>query len=193
LERKLQSIKNHLKESARLKQTLAESYSESILQPALVMTDCLENGGKILLCGNGGSAADAQHFAAELVGRLKRERPAIPAVALTTDTSILTAVGNDYGITEVFRRQVLALGRDTDVLLAISTSGNSVNVVHAVQAAQEKSIRTLGLLGHDGGELADLTDYHIIVPSHNSQFVQEAHISIIHMWCELIENAIHPI
>ncbi len=193
MERKLQSIKNHLKESARLKQTLAESYSESILQPALVMTDCLENSGKILLCGNGGSAADAQHFAAELVGRLKRERPAIPAIALSTDTSIITAVGNDYGISEIFKRQVMALGRDIDVLLGISTSGNSVNVINAIQTARETGIRTLGLLGHDGGELAKLTDYHLIVPSHNSQLVQEAHISIIHIWCELIENAIHPI
>lgn len=145
------------------------------------------NGNKLLVMGNGGSAADAQHFVAEVVGRFKMERPALPAVALSTDTSILTAIGNDYGFDQVFSRQVEALGRPGDLLIGISTSGNSPNVIRAVASARELGVRTLGLLGRDGGKLKDLMDDALVVPSTVTARIQEVHQMIYHFWCEALD------
>ncbi|MGA6926133.1 MAG: D-sedoheptulose 7-phosphate isomerase [Desulfosarcina sp.] len=154
------------------------------------LLDCLLDGDKILICGNGGSAADAQHFAAEVVGRFESERRAYPAVALTTDTSILTAVGNDYGYGEVFARQVEGLGRPEDVLIGISTSGESPNVLRAVERAQSMGIKTVGLLGKDGGALKRVVHQAIVVDSATTARIQEAHAFILHFWAWWIENGL---
>jgi D-sedoheptulose 7-phosphate isomerase len=154
------------------------------------MLQCLLGGGKILICGNGGSASDAQHFAAEIVGRFEMERRAFPAVALSTDTSILTAVGNDYGYDEVFARQVDGLGRPGDLLIGISTSGHSQNVIRAVRRAQAISMQTIGLLGKDGGAIQALVDQAIIVGNPSTARIQEAHIFILHYWAWQIENGL---
>lgn len=154
------------------------------------MLACLKEGGKLLICGNGGSASDAQHFAAEIVGRFEKERRAFPAVALSTDTSILTAVGNDYGYDEVFARQVEGLGRPGDVLLGISTSGHSGNVVRAVQRAQGMQMPTIGLLGRDGGALKAMVDRPIVVEGDATARIQEAHIFILHYWAWFIERGL---
>jgi D-sedoheptulose 7-phosphate isomerase len=145
-------------------------------------------GGRILFCGNGGSAADAQHLAAELVGRLVRDRRALPGLALTTDSSALTCIGNDFGFDEVFARQVEGLGRAGDVLIAISTSGNSPNVIRAVEVAKPMGIYTVGFLGRDGGKLAPLVDLPIVVPAEETARIQEAHIFLGHVMCALIEK-----
>lgn len=154
------------------------------------MLQCLLDGGKLLICGNGGSASDAQHFAAEIVGRFEKERRAFPAVALSTDTSILTAVGNDYGYDEVFARQVDGLGRPGDLLIGISTSGHSQNVIRAVQRAQAISMPTVGLLGKGGGALKALVDQAIVVGNESTARIQEAHIFILHYWAWQIENGL---
>jgi D-sedoheptulose 7-phosphate isomerase len=150
-------------------------------------------GGKIMLCGNGGSAADSQHMAAEFTSRLRAslERPPIAAIALTTDTSFLTARANDYGFDEVFERLVLGLGQPADVLIGISTSGNSENVVRAVKCCQARNILTVGFLGCSGGKLGSLVDIPIIVPSDSTQYIQESHIAIGHIVCELVEEALY--
>lgn len=186
-------IKARLWESADVKRMTAETCSEAILRAAEVIADSLAAGGKLFTCGNGGSAADAQHIAAELVGRLRPEsalRPALPAIALTTDTSILTALGNDYGFEAIFRRQVEALGCPGDVLLAISTSGRSENVLGAVAVAAARGLATIGLTGGSGGQLAERVGISIVVPSSDSQRVQEAHITIGHILCELVERLV---
>lgn len=157
---------------------------------AHTLIEVLNKGGKILTMGNGGSAADAQHLAAEFVGRFLLERKALPAIALTTDTSILTAVGNDYGYNEVFKRQIEALAGPGDVVIGISTSGNSVNVEKAMQAAREKGCRTIGLLGRDGGRIAALCDVALTVPVQHTPHIQEAHLVIIHILCGLVEQAL---
>jgi len=154
------------------------------------MLACLTGGGKLLICGNGGSASDAQHFAAEIVGRFEKERRAFPAVALSTDTSILTAVGNDYGYEEVFARQVEGLGRPGDILVGISTSGNSENVVRAVQRAQTMQMPTIGLLGKNGGVLNTLVERPIVVENEATARIQEAHIFILHYWAWFIERGL---
>ena len=154
------------------------------------LSRCLLNGGKIMICGNGGSASDAQHFAAEIVGRFERERRAFPAVALSTDTSILTAVGNDYGYEEVFARQVEGLGRPGDVLIGISTSGNSANVIRAVKRARAMQMPTIGLLGKDGGALQALVERAIVVGGGTTARIQEAHIFILHYWAWFIERGL---
>ncbi len=151
---------------------------------------CLLAGGKLLICGNGGSAGDAQHFAAEIIGRFEQERRAFPAVALTTDTSILTAVGNDYGFDDVFARQVAGLGRPADLLIGISTSGQSENVVRAVRLARSLKMKSVGLLGKDGGLLKGLVDSAIVVDSDTTARIQEAHIFILHYWAWRVEHAI---
>ena len=156
----------------------------------LTLLEAFRSGKKILIMGNGGSAADAQHLAAELVGRFLLERKALPAIALTTDTSILTAVGNDYGFDEVFKRQIEALAEPGDVVIGISTSGNSANVEKAMQAAREKGCRTIGLLGRDGGRVAALCDVELIVPAQCTPHIQEAHLVIIHILCALVEQAL---
>jgi D-sedoheptulose 7-phosphate isomerase len=153
-----------------------------------ILKKALVKGNKILICGNGGSAADAQHFAAELVGRFEKERQAFPAIALTTDTSNLTAIGNDYGYNRVFSRQVEALGLPGDILLCISTSGNSENLLLAAEAASEKGLKTIGLLGKEGGLLKKSADLSITVRQNITARIQEAHIFILHYWAALIEN-----
>ena len=176
-------------------QVLQESQQrqeESIFRAAELLVSTIRKGGKILACGNGGSAADAQHFAAELVVRLRSSfnRPPIAALALTTDTSILTAGANDFGFEQVFARQIEALGQPGDVLAAFSTSGNSANVIQAVQVAREKNIPVIGFLGGDGGKLKDLVDIPLIVPSAETARIQEVHGVMIHILCELLETAL---
>jgi len=160
---------------------------ELVEKIALVMVEALASGKKILWCGNGGSAADAHHMAAEIVGRFRRERRGLPSIALTTDTSILTAVANDYGFESVFSRQVEALGNAGDVLIAISTSGNSPNVVKAVEVAKELGVITIAFTGIGGGKLAKLADYIFAVPSKDTARVQEAHSLVAHMLCDWVE------
>jgi D-sedoheptulose 7-phosphate isomerase len=179
-----------LRESALVKQRVAQALRAAIVQAAHVIVAALRRGNKVLLCGNGGSAADAQHIAAEIVGRFKAERDGLPAIALTTDTSILTAVGNDYGFENVFARQMRALAREGDVLVAISTSGNSENVIRAVEMARESGVTSIGLLGRDGGRLAALVDIALVVPSQDTARIQEAHITIGHIICELLDEAL---
>jgi len=146
------------------------------------------HGGQIYICGNGGSAADSQHFAAELAGRFERERRGLPVIALTTDTSALTSIGNDYGFEHIFRRQLEAMAKPGELLIAISTSGNSANIVKTVEYAREHNIQTIGLLGRDGGELASLVDVPLIIEAENTARIQEAHIVILHMLCEAVES-----
>ena len=167
-----------------------ESLSGVIENAGALMLSRLLAGGKLLVCGNGGSAADAQHFAAEIVGRFENERRAYPAVALTTDTSILTAVGNDYGYDEVFARQVEGLGQPGDVLIGISTSGNSVNVLRAVERARDLGIKSVGLLGRDGGVLAGKVDHPVVIEHKVTARIQEMHIFILHFWAGQIEKGL---
>ncbi|MBD3376915.1 D-sedoheptulose 7-phosphate isomerase [candidate division KSB1 bacterium] len=185
-------MKSWFKESARIKTLLAETFSESVNETATLLIKALQKEGKILICGNGGSAADAQHFAAELVGRFKRDRSPLAALALTTDTSILTAVGNDFEYDKVYQQQVEALAKKNDILVVLSTSGNSKNIVRAISAAKARGIKTIALLGRDGGQILGLSDYSIVVPAQGSDRIQEGHITIIHIWCDLIENAMFP-
>ena len=165
-----------------------DSLGDVAVRAAGWMAETINSGGKILVCGNGGSAADAQHFAAELVGRFEQDRRAWPAIALTTDTSILTAVANDYAFDGIFARQVEALGEERDLLLGISTSGNSQHVVLAVEKAKPKKMKTVGLLGRDGGKIAGIVDLAVIVPYSVTARIQEAHIFIIHVWCSILER-----
>lgn len=159
-----------------------------ILSAGELIAKTIRSGKKVLICGNGGSAADAQHLAAELVGRFEKEREAFPAIALTTDTSILTALGNDYGFDAIFARQVGALGETGDLLIAISTSGNSDNVILASEAAKHKGVRSVGLLGRDGGTLASGVDIPVIVPHSVTARIQEVHIFVIHFWAAYVEE-----
>jgi D-sedoheptulose 7-phosphate isomerase len=164
----------------------------SNLGPAIIaaqaMADALKAGRKLLVFGNGGSAADAQHLAAELVGRFQRERPGMAAIALTTDSSILTAVGNDYSFKQVFARQVEALGQPGDVAFGISTSGESPNVIAGLQVARAKGLKTVALTGRDGGSVGRAAEYHVNVPDQNTQRVQEVHMTLLHVMCEVIEE-----
>ncbi|MES2150106.1 MAG: phosphoheptose isomerase [Pseudomonadota bacterium] len=188
-----QRILAHFHESAELKIQSAAALSQPISQAIELMFAALSNGNKILACGNGGSAADCQHFAAELVGRFERERFPLPALALTTDTSILTAVGNDYSYREIFSKQVQAFGQAGDVLLAISTSGNSANVLAAAEAALEREMRVVALTGKDGGALGKLmtdADVHICVPHARTARIQEVHLVTIHCICDGIDVAL---
>ena len=161
----------------------------AIIEVGKVVKEAVTSGRKLMLCGNGGSAADAQHIAAEFVGRYRKERPPLWAVALTTDTSILTSLGNDYCFDEIFVRQINAIARPGDVLIAISTSGNSANILRAVATAKEAGCATVGLLGRDGGSLAPMCDHTIIVPTDETPRIQEMHIMIGHMLCEFMEDA----
>lgn len=170
-----------------LRQT-ACSLAPDIVTVAEDIINILRDGGKVLTCGNGGSAADAQHFAAELVGRYRRERPAWPAIALTADPSVLTSLCNDYGFEQVFARQVQALAQPGDILVAISTSGRSKNVLAAVEAASALGIRTVGLTGQGTSKLGEMVDHHLPIPSSNTAFIQQAHIAVIHIICELVEE-----
>ena len=180
-------IQRSLAEHVDTVQALLESQLNEIERAGALLRDTLQQGHKVLLCGNGGSAADAQHIAAELVGRYELQRPAWPAIALTTDTSALTALSNDYGYDEVFARQVEALAVANDVLLALSTSGTSANVIKAAKKARSLGCKTIGLTGAGGEPLASLCDLAVVVPSQRTSRIQECHITIGHLWCELID------
>jgi D-sedoheptulose 7-phosphate isomerase len=184
---------DHFQESARLKTEAASVLADPITAAVELMFTALSNGNKILACGNGGSAADSQHFAAELVGRFERERLPLPAMALTTDTSIMTAVGNDYSFKEIFSKQVQAFGQNGDVLLAFSTSGNSENVLAAIEVALERDMRVVALTGKGGGKIGkSLTeaDVHICVPHDRTARIQEVHLLAIHCICDGIDVAL---
>lgn len=188
-----QRILGHFHESAELKHQAAEQLAQPIAQAVELMFMALSNGNKILACGNGGSAADCQHFAAELVGRFERERLPLPALALTTDSSILTAIGNDYGYQDIYSKQIQAFGQSGDVLLAISTSGNSSNVVAAIEAALERDMRIVALTGKGGGAMGQLLtdmDVHICVPHDRTARIQEVHLLTIHCLCDGIDVAL---
>lgn len=185
-----QRIQQHFIDSADLKYQSAEILGAPIAAAVLALLTCVTSGGKVLACGNGGSAADAQHFAAEFVGRFERERLELGAIALTTDSSILTAVANDYGFDAIFARQVRALGAPGDVLLAISTSGNSPNVLQAIEAAHAREMVVVGLSGRGGGKMAQLlrdTDVHICVPHERTARIQEVHILTLHCLCDAVD------
>src|SRR5262245_24553769 len=183
-----QKIEAHLLQSAEIKRQTAVSCAGSIARAAEVIAGAFLSSGKLLLCGNGGSAADCQHMAAEFVSRFSKdlERRALPAIALTTDTSFLTGFSNDCGFEGIFARQIEALGGAGDVLLGISTSGNSPNLIHAVEAAKKKNMRTIALTGN-GGRLATMAETVIAVPSSDTQYVQEVHLAVEHIVCELVE------
>ncbi len=174
-------------ESASLKRAFVEEYAEDIVNLGILMGKRLKAGYKILICGNGGSAADSQHFAAEIVGRFEKERKGFGAIALTTDTSALTAIGNDYGFDKIFSRQVEALGNKGDILVGISTSGNSENVIKAVEKAVEMGIFTVGFLGKDGGKLKDIVDKAFIVKHSSTARIQEVHLTLEHTLCKIID------
>lgn len=181
-------IKDCLKESAQVKIETAEKLSQKIAKAVRLTINTYKKGNKVLLCGNGGSAADCQHIAAELVGRFKKERKALPAIALTTDASILTAVTNDYWYDFLFARQIEALGKKGDLLFALSTSGNSVNIIRAVELAKSLGLKTVGMLGGNGGKLKTIVDLPIVVLAKSPARIQEVHITISHIICELIEQ-----
>ncbi|MFC1818736.1 SIS domain-containing protein [Thermodesulfobacteriota bacterium] len=187
----LARTKKHLTENLEVKRTIINEGMYIIVQAAALLADSFKSGNKMLLCGNGGSAADCQHMATEFVSRLSAdfERDGLPAIALTTDTSYLTAYANDYGFDGVFERQVLTLGSPGDVLLGISTSGNSANILKAIEAAKKKQMRTIALIGKSG-VMANICDIVITVPSQNTQHIQEAHLVIEHIICDLVEQII---
>ena len=185
-----QRIQQQFFDSADLKYAAAEVLSKPIADAVSALVGCITSGGKVLTCGNGGSAGDAQHFAAEFVGRFERERPGLAAISLTTDTSILTAIGNDYDVASIFSKQVQALGAPGDVLLAISTSGNSNNVVAAIEAAHAKDMTVIVLTGHKGGRMRDLmleTDVMVCVPHDRTARIQEVHLLVLHCLCDAVD------
>jgi D-sedoheptulose 7-phosphate isomerase len=185
-----QRIQQQFFDSADLKYAAAEILSRPIADAVNAVVGCITSGGKVLACGNGGSASDAQHFAAEFIGRFERERPGLAAIALTADSAILTAVGNDYGFNDIFSKQVQALGAPGDVLLAITTSGNSANVLAAVEAARAKEMTVIALTGHGGGKMNELlteTDVHICVPHERTARIQEVHILALHCLCDAVD------
>lgn len=181
----------HFAESANLKLTAVAVLGEPVAKAGGLLAASLKSGGKVLACGNGGSAADAQHFAAELINRFERERAPLAGIALTTDTSTLTSIANDYAYQQVFSKQVRALGRRGDVLLAISTSGNSANVIDAIQVAHEMGVRVIALTGNGGGKMGPLTaadDVHICVPHKTTARIQEVHLLVLHCLCDIIDH-----
>ncbi len=186
-----QRIQQHFIDSADLKYQSAQTLSKPIAAAVQAVLACVTSGGKVLACGNGGSASDAQHFSAEFIGRFERERPELAAIALTTDSSILTAIANDYDYNQVFARQVRALGQPGDVLLAISTSGNSANVLAAVEAAHSRDMSVVALTGRGGGKIGLAlreTDVHICVPSDRTARIQEVHILALHCLCDGVDS-----
>jgi D-sedoheptulose 7-phosphate isomerase len=178
-----------LAEAARLHERMGHADPGRVVAAASMIVDTLRRDGRLLTCGNGGSAADAQHLAADLVGRFLRERRGLAAVALTTDSSVITSIANDYSFERVFARQVEALGRQGDVVLGISTSGRSSNVIAALTTARQRGLRTIALTGRDGGALGTLADIHINVPSESTPRVQEVHRTLLHVICDLVERA----
>ncbi len=187
----VQRVIDNFNESIQLKTEATEQLAPLIATAAEMMTSCLLSEGKILSCGNGGSAGDAQHFSSEMLNRFEMERPGLPAIALTTDSSTLTSIANDYQFADIFSKQIRALGQPGDILLAISTSGESHNVVHAIDAAHDRDMRSIILSGREGGQIADLvrdTDIEIRVPSWSTARIQEVHLMIIHSICDLIDR-----
>jgi D-sedoheptulose 7-phosphate isomerase len=183
-------IKDIFLESIQVKEELMRTSIGKIIEITDLITDCLRKNGKVILFGNGGSASDSQHIAAEFVGRFKKDRNALSAIALTTNTSILTSLANDYGYEVVFAKQIEALGRKNDVVIGISTSGKAKNVVLGIKQAKKMGLKAIALTGADGGELAKLTDISLVVPSSVTARIQEAHITIGHIVCELVEQAV---
>lgn len=186
-----QRVSKHFDDSAEVKLQSKKVLAAPIAHAAQAMVECLMHDGKILVCGNGGSAADSQHFAAELINRFEVERPGLPAVALTTDSSVLTSIANDYDYKQIFSKQVRALGMEGDVLVAISTSGNSPNVVEAIIAAHERGMIVVALTGRDGGQMAAMLnerDFNLCVPAQNTARVQEVHLLILHCLCDAIDH-----
>lgn len=186
-------VRDHFAESIATKQTSADVLVESIAAAGRVLSDALLADGKILSCGNGGSAADAQHFSSELLNRFEMERPGLPAMALTTDASTVTSISNDYSYEEIFSKQVRALGKPQDVLLGISTSGNSENVIRAIAAAHERGMKVVAFSGRDGGRMADIFaegDVEIRVPATRTARIQEVHLLVIHCLCDLIDTTL---
>jgi D-sedoheptulose 7-phosphate isomerase len=184
-------IRKHFDDSAQTKLQSKDALTQPLADTAQAMVSCLMNDGKILVCGNGGSAADAQHFSAELVNRFEMERPGLACVALTTDSSILTSIANDYDYNLIFSKQVRALGMPGDVLFAISTSGNSANVVEAIQAAHERDMIVVAMTGRDGGKMGTMLqegDIHICVPAKSTARIQEVHLLALHCICDGIDN-----
>lgn len=181
-------IKDILLESIQVKEEILRNQVDSIAEIAELMIDCLKKDGKVIVFGNGGSASDSQHIAAELVGRFKKDRSALAGIALTTNTSILTSLANDYGYDVVFSRQVEALGKKNDVVLGISTSGKAKNVALGIKQAKKMGIKTVALSGGDGGDIVKLADVSLVVPSKITARIQEAHITIAHIICEMIEQ-----
>ncbi len=184
----LEIVRKSFRESAEVKLAFLELYAERIVEVAKIIATALKDGNKVILFGNGGSAADAQHIAAEIVGRFKKERRALPAIALTTDTSILTAVGNDYGFEHIFERQVEALCMPGDVAIGITTSGNSENVIRGIRKAHDLGATTIAFTGRNGGKVAEVAHYSFIVPSYETPRIQECHITLGHVICELLEE-----
>lgn len=184
------AIKQCIQDSITTKQKVLEALVPDIEEAARILISALKDGKKMLVCGNGGSAADAQHFAAELTCKFDSDRKPLPAIALSTNTSHLTATGNDYAFEDVFSRAVEALGNEGDVLVAISTSGNSPNVLKAIDAALQKKVRVIGLTGKNGGRMKDKEIHNVIIPSSETARIQESHITIIHAWCRLIDDAL---
>jgi len=182
-----EDIIKYLEESIDLKRKIIEN-ADKIQEITRKIIGAYREGKKVLIAGNGGSAADAQHFAAELVGRYKLERKGLPAIALTTNTSNLTAIGNDYGFEDIFTRQIDALGKKGDIFIGISTSGNSQNLIKAIEKAREKGMFSISLLGRSGGKMKEISDLSLIIPSENTPRIQEAHITLIHIICELLEK-----
>jgi len=181
-------IKDILLESIQVKEEILRNQIDSIAEIAELMIDCLKKDGKVIVFGNGGSASDSQHIAAELVGRFKKDRSALAAIALTTNTSILTSLANDYGFDVVFSRQIEALGKKNDVVLGISTSGKAKNVTLGIKQAKKMGIKTVALSGGDGGDIVKLADVSLVIPSKITARIQEAHITIAHIICEMIEQ-----
>lgn len=191
----LDLINSNFTESIQTKIAASEALAGPIEKAGMTMVQSLLSGNKILCCGNGGSAGDAQHFSAQLLNRYETERPSLPAIALTSDTSTVTSIANDYSFDEVFSKQIRALGSQGDVLLAISTSGNSANVIKAIEAAVARDMPIVALTGHDGGDIAGLlgeNDVEIRVPSQRSARVQEVHLLVIHCLCEIIDTTLFP-
>lgn len=186
-------IRSMSQESLEVKRSFFEQFSGDVALAARLIIDAMRSGGKLLIFGNGGSAADAQHIAAELAFKMGRERQALPAIALTTDTSLLTAISNDRSFDYVFARQIQAIGRKEDIVLAISTSGNSPNVIEAVRQASLLGIKTIGLLGNAGGKIAEMVDLPLVVPHPDTPRIQEVHITISHIICQLIEDELFPV
>ena len=183
-------IHKRFEETEKVKKRFLHENLPQLIAIIKLMADALENGNKLLLFGNGGSAAEAQHLASEFVNRLFMDRPPLPAIALSTDSSILTSIGNDYSFSEVFSKQIVALGEEGDIAIGISTSGNSANVIRAIEVAREMGIETVALTGNDGGDLAKVANYSLIIPSSSTPCIQEVHIAVGHILCEMVEAQI---